>query len=133
MELNRRHASKDQLGYDLARLHQLAKGDTDFIVEILELFVQNAENNLQELKDACCNQNWKQISLKAHKLTPSCSYLGIHKMVEILKEIESSAERSTDPIVFEQLVTRAYDAYYQVKTSMLLELDDKKKESSSHA
>jgi hypothetical protein len=54
-------------------------------------------------------------------------------MVEILKEIESSAERSTDPIVFEQLVTRAYDAYYQVKTSMLLELDDKKKESSSHA
>lgn len=74
--------------YDLAPLLQITKGDYDFTLMMLSVFVKNSEDLLNKIHSALERNNFAELGEVAHKLIPSVEQLGIEKATKHLKKVE---------------------------------------------
>lgn len=65
------------LHYNLAKVHEISDNDTDFVVEILKLFVQEVPKDLLQMKAAINEKMHEQAYQFAHKIKPSLDLLGM--------------------------------------------------------
>jgi len=68
--------------YDLTEIREMSGNDQDFIKELIQLFVKNNIEYLQEINLANEQKDWAQVKFFAHKIKPSI--LVIH--ADILKQ-----------------------------------------------
>ena len=77
--------------FDLTELQTIAKGNKDFIVNMLDTFIKTTENSLNQIVIYQKQQNWKQVGEFAHKMLPSMRHLRVEKLVGLLTEIKIKA------------------------------------------
>jgi HPt (histidine-containing phosphotransfer) domain-containing protein len=65
------------LHYNLAKVHAISENDTDFVMEILQLFVQEVPKDLLQIKEAINDRNHQNAYQFAHKIKPSLDLLGM--------------------------------------------------------
>lgn len=108
---------------DLSFLRQFANGNADFMVEILELFLEQVPQQLQELTRAVSFSNWVETRSITHKMKPSLALVGIQKMEELNAEIEQSAlnRKNTQnlPSLVQQMVTLAQASKPEIEKEIL--------------
>lgn len=114
--------------YSLDKLQRLSGGNINFTIEMLQIYLQNADNDISELKASCAYNNWERTSTLAHKLIPACNYLQLNKLVRPLKDIEIKAKKVQDPNSLIQLVQQACDAYTKVRPLIISDLHKLKKD-----
>ncbi|CAN5813255.1 hypothetical protein BH10BAC3_BH10BAC3_22010 [soil metagenome] len=91
---------------DLAYLHELSGGNADFEKQILEQFIVQAPEELAELENAYDNNDWKQLSAKAHNLKTTISFLGLQPLLSAhLEALENYTEANNS----EQALTSSLD------------------------
>ncbi len=74
--------------YDTSQLLSLSKGDMVFVNKMLILFVQLAEQNVVDLKQALAAQDIPRLNKLAHKLKPSIDQMGIKDLYDTIRELE---------------------------------------------
>jgi signal transduction histidine kinase/DNA-binding response OmpR family regulator len=84
--------------YNLQELKDLSEGNVDFVISMLELFVKNTEETLQELKKAIDSNEFDAGAALAHKAVPPCRHLNITGMVDKLKLIETTCRQHLEGI-----------------------------------
>ena len=77
-----------QPGIDWQLLHSVSDNDTDFELELLNLFVDNARTHLELMREAIANRDFQQISQSAHQLKGSSGNLGVTSIHAIAKKLE---------------------------------------------
>ena len=82
-------------GYELAKLHQMAHGDENFVINMAKLFVNTIPPILTELKAGLNDKNWKAVSVAAHKLKSPFDALEIPNLYESICEVETAAKTET--------------------------------------
>lgn len=65
------------LNYNLAKVHAISENDTEFVIQILKLFVCEVPNDLLQMKAAIKKKNHQDAYQFAHKLKPSLDLLGM--------------------------------------------------------
>ena len=70
----------------------IAKGNVEFIEQMIGIFIDMANRSISEIKDAYHKDDFKTISKVAHRLKPSIDNMGIVILKEEIRELESSAE-----------------------------------------
>ena len=65
------------LHYNLAKVYAISENDTDFVVEILKLFVCEVPTDLQQIKEAINEKSYEKAYGFAHKIKPSLDLLGM--------------------------------------------------------
>jgi len=65
--------------------------DKDTFLSIVEIFFENIDNDMKELKTAIKNENFEEINYNGHKIAGSCSAIRFSSMFDIAKEIDESA------------------------------------------
>jgi HPt (histidine-containing phosphotransfer) domain-containing protein len=65
------------LHYNLAKVHEISDNDTEFVVEILKLFVSDVPIDLLQMKEAINEKNHQEAYSYAHKIKPSLDLLGM--------------------------------------------------------
>ncbi len=65
------------LHYNLAKVHAISDNDTDFVIDILKLFVFEVPNDLLEMKEAINEKEHQKAYSFAHKIKPSLDLLGM--------------------------------------------------------
>ena len=65
------------LHYNLAKVHAISENDTDFVIQILKLFVCEVPNDLLQMKEAINEKNHQDAYQFAHKIKPSLDLLGM--------------------------------------------------------
>lgn len=73
---------------DLTFLHEIADGSNEFIIESIDMLLQQAPELLQNIEDAVKAQDWVAAAAAAHKLKPSMGFFGMLHSQELLQEIE---------------------------------------------
>jgi HPt (histidine-containing phosphotransfer) domain-containing protein len=73
---------------DLTFLYEIADGSNEFIIESIDMLLQQAPELLKDIKDAIQAQNWPVAAGAAHKLKPSMGFFGMLVSQELLQEIE---------------------------------------------
>jgi len=74
--------------YDLALLHETARGDQQFIDFMLRTFLQSSTAILQELHAAMADGNLTRLQAGAHKIKPSLMHLHMKQVLEPVDHLE---------------------------------------------
>ena len=114
--------SNNSSEYNLRRLHQLGGGNTSFIVEMLHMYLENADRDVEHIRAACIEHNWQRVGLLAHKLIAGSRYLKIDNLVEHLRDLEISCSNPQDHNKLNRLVVQTCDTYQQARTSIAADL-----------
>lgn len=73
---------------DLSFLHEIADGSNEFIIESIDMLLQQAPESLREIDGAIKSQDWPTAAAATHKLKPSMGFFGMLISQELLQEIE---------------------------------------------
>jgi HPt (histidine-containing phosphotransfer) domain-containing protein len=73
---------------DLTFLYEIADGSTEFVIESIDMLLQQAPELLGAIKTALQAKDWPAASGAAHKLKPSMGFFGMSLSQELLQEIE---------------------------------------------
>ena len=90
---------------DWSYLHILSDSDHDFEITLLELFLQDCQEQLEQLKEAIAQSNVQQIEKLAHYIKGASANVGAQYMHYYAQEIEHQA-RHTQPTCFDTEISR---------------------------
>ncbi len=77
------------LHYNLAKVFALSDNDTEFVTEILTLFVTEIPLDLIQIKQGIKDKDYKLAYSYAHKIKPSLDLLGMNMAFEEILQIEA--------------------------------------------
>lgn len=81
------------LHYNLAKVYAISENDTDFVLDIVTLFVIEVPQDLLEIKSSVKEKNHKKAYGLAHKIKPTLDLLGMTVAHEEIVCIEDWARK----------------------------------------
>ncbi|WP_395803576.1 Hpt domain-containing protein [Daejeonella sp.] len=76
---------------DLSYLRGIASGSTEFMIDIINLFLSQIPDYFEELDRFIIDKNWADAAEMAHKIKPSLTFMGVQSAMESMAEIEMNA------------------------------------------
>jgi HPt (histidine-containing phosphotransfer) domain-containing protein len=80
---------------DLSLLHEIADGSDEFIVESIDMFLQQTPESLTNISNALDAQDWAAAAAAAHKLKATLGFFGMLNSQALIQEIELSCKTGT--------------------------------------
>jgi len=84
-------------GYSRAAVLEMANQDEAFMLRMLSLFVNRSGEHITAFEQAAKIQDWKTLSMEAHKLIPQTRHLGLDGLAASLKSLEQDIEAGKKP------------------------------------
>ncbi|MDP9080543.1 MAG: Hpt domain-containing protein [Bacteroidota bacterium] len=105
---------------DLSFLFEIADGSDEFIVESIEMFLQQTPDLLQTITGAIENKDWTLAASAAHKLKPNLGFFGMPASQANIQEVELMAKAGApDP----ELLISKFNAVHAVISANLPRLE----------
>jgi HPt (histidine-containing phosphotransfer) domain-containing protein len=95
METNTKTSSINKKIIDLSYLKQLSNGDNNFIKEMIEVFMVQTPEAMDNLQKHLLNNDWKMVRAVAHKIKPSMAFVGLNDIQKKMNTVEEYAETET--------------------------------------
>lgn len=81
---------------DYSYINQLTGDNTELKKKLLNLVIEETPEELAILKKSIDAENWERVRSIAHKMKSSFSYLGLKKILAVIKKIELQAKNRKD-------------------------------------
>ena len=107
---------------NLRHLKTLSKGNTDFISEILQVYLTNAPRDFEELKSSYEARDMDKVCYLAHKLKSSTFTVGFDEGYKIFQEIECILKEGKSREKISALIEKANSACSQSIVEVKIEL-----------
>lgn len=88
---------------DLAYLNELSGGSPEFMVEMIDVFIEQTPLYFAELSSAIAKGDWKSSGEAAHKIKPTMSFIGAEGARGLLAEIERKCKSLDNPEEIESI------------------------------
>lgn len=75
--------------YDLGQLEELAGGSQEFVMSMVETFLEHTPGQLEELKTAFSSGDLGAMGGVAHKIKPNIDLFGVHSIREEIRLVEN--------------------------------------------
>ncbi|GEO04635.1 hypothetical protein AAE02nite_22990 [Adhaeribacter aerolatus] len=92
---------------NLALLTEMASGDTNFIQDIITMFIQQTPGNLERLFNLAKAENWSEVKSLAHRMKSSVVLIGNKELENICQDIQQHALDSTQTHLILPMIMRA--------------------------
>ena len=76
---------------DLSYLQDVANGSNEFMIEMIQLFLDQTPGYFEQLDQLIKDLNWPLVAEISHKIKPSLTFMGIESARVSLDEIEHNA------------------------------------------
>jgi HPt (histidine-containing phosphotransfer) domain-containing protein len=76
---------------DLSYLQDLANGSNEFMIEMIQLFLDQTPGYFEQLDQLIKDLNWPLVAEISHKIKPTLTFMGIESARANMAEIEQSA------------------------------------------
>ncbi len=107
---------------NLNYLNELAEGDTDFVKDMIETFIENTPELIDQMKSELSNSEYLAVGQTAHKIKPTITFMGISSLEELIREIEHKGKNSEDidsiPSLVQKLENTCNLAYDELKVAL---------------
>ena len=77
---------------DPEQLNQISEGDIEFEVEVLQVYVEDASQRINKIREAIAIQDYNQIRRQAHHIKGSSSNVGAMQMRLFAVQLEELGE-----------------------------------------
>ena len=82
---------------DMSYLSDIAGGSEEFMIEMIDIFIEQTPLYFEQLEEAVKSSDWKSVGDVAHKIKPTLAFMGIEEAKDIMAEIERKA-RTNDNV-----------------------------------
>ena len=107
---------------DLSYLREVASDNTEFMIEMIDIFLAQTPGYIDQLTTAIDQKDWSKMAELSHKIKPTMSFMGVESAKNALGEIEL---KSREQIDYEWIVEE-YNKLKAVFKIMLVKLEEKK-------
>jgi HPt (histidine-containing phosphotransfer) domain-containing protein len=107
----------EQPPVDLSSLEETAGGDEEFTRDLIELFLDDAATQLEEIREALSQSDARALARQAHGLKGSSANMGATKLSEIAMSLEMAAEKQVLDQA-EDILTELEEEFERVKTHL---------------
>lgn len=104
--------------YNLEQISTLADGNEEFIGKMVDLFVTQTPEMLENIKTGVAEQDWDKVKAASHKLKPSIDMMGIQEMSPVVRQIEGNAKTRSNLDEFPELSDRFIDVINRAMEQM---------------
>jgi len=88
---------------DLSFLLDIADGSTEFIVESIDMFMQQTPELLQTIDSGIAANDWTTVASASHKLKPNLGFFGMPISQATMQEVEIMAKNGAeDPALLKE-------------------------------
>ena len=77
---------------NLSNLRKMSNNDEQFINDMIDSFINNTPEILDDLNKALAKESWADIGALAHKLKPNLAFMGIDSLKELVLHVEKSGK-----------------------------------------
>lgn len=109
-----------EIMYDLSKLDKHVKGNPEFKKRMVKLFIENAQNDMNNMAKAIEEDNWETIKRIAHKLKPSLDIIGADQVRKLALDIEGFLLDSTN----KEIGLTKVDRFTTSLLSLIRQLDE---------
>lgn len=81
---------------DIGYLREVCHNDTDFMREMIQVFVDTMPDMLSEMETYIEDSEWMKLSKVAHKAKPSFSFMGLKDTLELARTLEEMGRETKD-------------------------------------
>ncbi|WP_207427277.1 Hpt domain-containing protein [Pedobacter sp. SYSU D00535] len=78
-------------GIDLSYLSEIAGGSAEFMIEMIDIFIEQTPLYMEQMEEAVKASDWKGVGDVAHKIKPTLAFMGLESAKEQMAEIERKA------------------------------------------
>jgi CheY-like chemotaxis protein/HPt (histidine-containing phosphotransfer) domain-containing protein len=107
--------------YSLSNIEEIAAGDQEFIVSIVETFCTNTPNYLRQIAEGIASKDLEKIRFSAHQMKPSIDILMVTEVKETIREIEEIAARDKNR---EEEIQLIFEKFQHLSKSLIRVIDD---------
>ena len=86
----------NNLQIDLTYLNEIAGGDAEFMIDMIDIFIEQTPVYTEQIIAAIAVKDWKTVGDVAHKIKPTLAFMGVNTAKEQMASIESRARTETD-------------------------------------
>ncbi|PRY55473.1 HPt (histidine-containing phosphotransfer) domain-containing protein [Arcticibacter pallidicorallinus] len=76
---------------DLSYLNDIAGGNVEFVIDMIDIFLEQTPGYFEELGAAIQLQDWKVTGDIAHKIKPTLAFIGAEDLRVKMQQMESNA------------------------------------------
>jgi HPt (histidine-containing phosphotransfer) domain-containing protein len=87
------------LDLDLSLLNEIADGSNEFIVESIDMFLQQTPVSLQDISNAFENQDWTAAAAAAHKMKATLGFFGMLNSQALIQDIELACKTGSPDVM----------------------------------
>ncbi|HEY1025968.1 MAG TPA: Hpt domain-containing protein [Sphingobacteriaceae bacterium] len=91
-ETNKGYESEVNLSY----LRDIASGSVEFMIEMIDIFLDQTPEYFRNLETAVAEKNWKGVADVAHKIKPTLAFMGVNSGKQDIEDIEHKARDGRD-------------------------------------
>lgn len=115
----------EQQLYDLKHVNDVARGNKDFILALVKIFVDTIPADSKAMVRACDEKKWDMVSKLAHKLKSTIDTMNITSIKEIIRIIEVDGKQGVNTAALPALVNRVDATIDKVLQQLKKEFDIK--------
>jgi HPt (histidine-containing phosphotransfer) domain-containing protein len=82
--------------YDLQLIHKMCRGDEEKIAKMVEVFINQISQSIQEIMTAFSEKDFLRIEKLAHKIKPTLTYFGTTSLENELLCLEELAIKKSE-------------------------------------
>lgn len=103
---------------DLTLLYEIADGSNEFIVDSIEMFLQQTPESLQHVDEAINAKDWPTAGSAAHKMKSTLGFFGMLNSQALVQQIEQSCKSGAPDV--DKVLTQ----FNQVKANIASNVDE---------
>ena len=84
----------------------IGSGNSDFVMQMLKLFVNNTPASAQKIKDAYIAGDYENVKYLAHLIRPSLHNMSVNSVKNDVLQIEQLAEKGEKDPMLETLINK---------------------------
>ena len=116
--------NKPEFDIDLSYLRDVSSGSNEFMVEMIELFLDQTPAYFEQLDQLIEEGNWSKVAEIAHKIKPTLAFMGADAAKDGMAEIESNARTLTNT----ESIAPAFNLLKEFSGELFFKLTEVKKE-----
>jgi HPt (histidine-containing phosphotransfer) domain-containing protein len=85
------HKKNPKIDIDLSYLSDVASGSTEFMVDMINIFLEQTPDYVVQLGKAIKDKDWPVVANIAHKIKPTLAFMGVTSARDDMEIIEENA------------------------------------------
>lgn len=108
----------EQPVYDLASLKETSAGDKTFFKEMVQLFITNTDQGLEEITECLSQQEWSRAAEVVHRISSPCRHLKAEKLLRLLKEAEALLQEPDKYWMSAEVILEAVEEFELIRKDL---------------